>query len=65
LAISTKSVRATSDVAALLKVVKDFTNSPPLSDALQWFVREKQWINEQHLQLCRIPASTFFEARRA
>jgi acetylornithine deacetylase/succinyl-diaminopimelate desuccinylase-like protein len=45
--------------------VKDFTNSPPLSDALQWFVREKQWINEQHLQLCRIPAPTFFEARRA
>ena len=45
--------------------MKDFTNSTPLSDALQWFVREKQWINEQHLQLCRIPAPTFFEARRA
>jgi acetylornithine deacetylase/succinyl-diaminopimelate desuccinylase-like protein len=37
----------------------------PLRDALQWFVRNKQWINEQHLQLCRIPASTFFEQKRA
>ena len=36
-----------------------------MRDALQWFVRQKQWINEQHLQLCRIPASTFFEQRRA
>jgi len=52
-------------VAALSRSVKDFTNSQPLSDALQWFVREKQWINEQHLQLCRIPAPTFFESRRA
>ena len=46
-------------------MVKDLANSAPLSEALQWFVREKQWINEQHLQLCRIPAPTFFEARRA
>jgi len=65
LAISIKSVPVASDVAALSRIVKDFTTSPPLSDALQWFVREKQWINEQHLQLCRIPAPTFFEARRA
>ena len=36
-----------------------------MRDALQWFVRQKQWINEQHLQLCRVPASTFFEQRRA
>ncbi len=28
-------------------------------------MRQKQWINEQHLQLCRIPAPTFFEQRRA
>jgi len=65
LAISIKSVPVASDVAALSRIVKDFTNSPPLSDALQWFVCEKHWINEQHLQLCRIPAPTFFEARRA
>jgi tripeptide aminopeptidase len=34
-------------------------------DLLQWFTREKQWINEVHLQLCRVPAPTFLEAERA
>ena len=39
--------------------------SPAIRDCLQWFVREKQWINEQHLQLCRVPAPTFLEGKRA
>ncbi len=34
-------------------------------DLLQWFTREKQWINEAHLQLCRVPAPTFLEGERA
>ena len=34
-------------------------------DCLQWFTREKQWINEIHLQLCRVPAPTFQEQERA
>ncbi|HEX8983801.1 MAG TPA: M20/M25/M40 family metallo-hydrolase, partial [Bryobacteraceae bacterium] len=34
-------------------------------DCLQWFTREKQWINEIHLQLCRVPAPTFLEQERA
>lgn len=34
-------------------------------ECLQWFTREKQWINEVHLQLCRIPAPTFLEQDRA
>ncbi len=32
---------------------------------LQWFTREKQWINDRHLELCRIPAPTFLEEKRA
>ena len=36
-----------------------------MRECLQWFAREKQWINEQHLQICRIAAPTFFEQRRA
>ena len=32
---------------------------------LQWFTREKQWINEIHLQVCRVPAPTFLEQERA
>ena len=34
-------------------------------ECLQWFTREKQWINEAHLQLCRVPAPTFLEQERA
>src|SRR3954454_12305557 len=34
-------------------------------ECLQFFTREKQWINEIHLQLCRIPAPTFLEQQRA
>jgi acetylornithine deacetylase/succinyl-diaminopimelate desuccinylase-like protein len=33
-------------------------------ERLQWFTREKQWVNEAHLQLCRIPAPTFLEGER-
>ncbi len=36
-----------------------------MRECLQWFTREKQWINEQHLQVCRVPAPTFFEQKRA
>src|SRR5579883_1102030 len=33
--------------------------------AMEWFRRERAWINEQHLKLCRVPAPTFFEQKRA
>jgi tripeptide aminopeptidase len=36
-----------------------------IREALQWFTREKQWVNDIHLQLCRIPAPTFLEQQRA
>ena len=64
MAASIKSVALPPD-PPLSKVAADLADSAPLRDALQWFVRQKQWINEQHLQLCRIPASTFFEQARA
>jgi len=34
-------------------------------ECLLWFTREKQWINETHLALCRVPAPTFLEQERA
>lgn len=34
-------------------------------ECFQFFTREKQWINEQHLKLSRIPAPTFLEEKRA
>src|SRR5665213_2537793 len=38
--------------------------SPAGRVCLEWFRRERSWINEQHLKLCRIPAATFFEEKR-
>src|ERR1035438_7667024 len=34
-------------------------------ECLQWFTREKQWVNEAHLRLCRVPAPTYLEGERA
>ena len=42
----------------------DAASMPELRGLLQWFAREKQWINERHLELCRIAAPTFFEQAR-
>ncbi|HZL55688.1 MAG TPA: M20/M25/M40 family metallo-hydrolase, partial [Bryobacteraceae bacterium] len=36
-----------------------------IREALQWFTREKQWVNDIHLQVCRVPAPTFLEQQRA
>ena len=36
-----------------------------MRSAMDWFRRERAWINEQHLKLCRVPAPTFFEQKRA
>jgi tripeptide aminopeptidase len=65
LAAPSKLAPAPVEPIPLTRLVSEFANSAPIRDALQWFSREKQWINEQHLQLCRIPAPTFFEQRRA
>ncbi len=65
LAASTKSAAVSGESAPLAKLLAEAAQSPALRDALQWFVREKQWINEQHQQLCRVAAPTFFEQRRA
>ncbi len=37
---------------------------PAVKACLEWFRRERGWINEQHLKLCRIPSATFFEQKR-
>ena len=47
------------------KSVAELAAFSDMRDCLQWFQRERQWIAERHLQLCRIPAPTFFELRRA
>jgi acetylornithine deacetylase/succinyl-diaminopimelate desuccinylase-like protein len=43
----------------------DLAESREVREILQWFTREKQWINDIHQQVCRIPAPTFLESQRA
>src|SRR3982751_5155074 len=57
-----RSTPASPDVAAALAGV---LGSRSVRDCLQWFQRERKWINERHLELCRIAAPTFFEQKRA
>src|ERR1700683_573393 len=45
--------------------VADLAASPSVRACLDWFRRERLWIQEQHLKLCRVPAPTFFEQKRA
>ena len=45
--------------------VADLARSPELRTPLDWFRRERVWINEQHLKLCRVAAPTFLEEKRA
>src|SRR5271154_2712361 len=45
--------------------VAELAATPSLRSAMEWFRKERAWINEQHLKLCRVPAPTFFEQKRA
>ena len=45
--------------------LSEVTEHRAVRECMQWFTREKQWINEMHLQLCRVPAPTFLEQERA
>jgi acetylornithine deacetylase/succinyl-diaminopimelate desuccinylase-like protein len=47
------------------QLVSAIADSSPLRESLQWLTREKQWVTDMHLQLCRIPAPTFLEQQRA
>ena len=46
------------------KRVAEAAETRGVRECLQWFTREKQWISERHLELCRIPAPTFLEQAR-
>ena len=45
--------------------VNEIAELPGVKECLQFFTREKQWINEIQLQLCRVPSPTFMEQERA
>ena len=45
--------------------LKQLSAEPAIAETLRQFTRDRAWINEQHLDLCRIAAPTFFEEKRA
>ena len=47
------------------RAIDELVKAQALQACLQFFAGEKQWINERHIELCRIPAPTFLEERRA
>ncbi|MEI9813569.1 MAG: M20/M25/M40 family metallo-hydrolase [Acidobacteriota bacterium] len=49
---------ATADAAA------ELARTPVLRAAMEWFRKERAWINDQHLKLIRVPAPTFLEEKR-
>jgi len=52
-------------VATEPRRIAQLAEQTALFNAQRWFVRERAWINDQQLQLCRIAAPTFFEQQRA
>jgi tripeptide aminopeptidase len=52
-------------VRLLTTSLPELAATPSVRSALEWFRKERAWINEQHLKLCRVPAPTFFEQKRA
>ncbi|HML15738.1 MAG TPA: M20/M25/M40 family metallo-hydrolase [Bryobacteraceae bacterium] len=49
----------------LAQSVAELAASAGIKTAVEWFRRERGWINEQQIKLCRIPGATFFEQKRA
>ncbi len=57
-----RGARVTNGPAAALHALLE---QPCVQSAARWFGAERRWIDDVQLQICRIPAPTFFEQRRA
>jgi tripeptide aminopeptidase len=49
----------------LAQSVSELAETTRVRACLEWFRKERAWINDTHLKLCRIAAPTFFEQKRA
>lgn len=49
----------------LVGAVEQIAESPMARACSRFFTREKKWITEQQLEICRVPAPTFQEQERA
>lgn len=63
--LASRRKSASSAPAEDVARVEELASREAMSALLAWFARKRQWIDEQHLMLCRIPAPTFQEGRRA
>jgi len=48
-----------------LATVAELAQQPGIRETLQALAKDRKWVDEQHLQLCRVPAPTFQEGKRA
>jgi tripeptide aminopeptidase len=51
--------------AADVACVRDLAESGAWRKPLEWIALQRRWIDQKHLELCRIPAPTFQEQERA
>lgn len=56
---------AQSPAPELLAAIERVSSEPLIASCLQFFLNEKKWLNERHVELCRVPAPTFREHHRA
>ncbi len=45
--------------------IGELAGAAGVADALRWFDRQRRWIDDKHLEVCRVPAPTFQEGQRA
>ncbi len=65
LATETKALPESGDISAQNRRIARLEEQGGISQAQRWLTRERAWINEKQLHVCRIPAPTFFEQQRA
>jgi len=51
--------------APVAAVLGEILEHRGVRECLKWFTRERLWVNDAHLRLCRVPALTFLEGERA
>jgi acetylornithine deacetylase/succinyl-diaminopimelate desuccinylase-like protein len=57
--------RPTLALPAGISSLDGLCKSAAIREAFRFFSRERRWLDEMHLSICRVPAPTFFEQRRA
>lgn len=65
MALSTEAVRRAKPDPKLAKTLSELASQANVRKAVKVLSAQRNWITEQHLALCRIPAPTFFEEKRA